>query len=222
MGSNLLQEPVTNNCQMPQPGMGKTESKCFIDVDSYKCRVKQSMPRSWIPEFGLSVKDRRVIASPHGWLTDAIIDGAQKMMKLENPALPGLQEVVTAQVQGLDVVTGEFVQVLHDGEGHWVTVSSIGLKHPAEVLVYDSKYSSASESLKTQIASLLHTEYPVIKLHYRDVQKQEGSSDCGLYALAFATALIFGRKPEECSFNQSLMRAHLLQCFEERKISCFH
>ena len=65
----------------------------------------------------------------------------------------------------MNVLTGEFLQILHNG---WVAISTIGLKHPAEVLVYNSKYSYASESLKMQTASLLHSEYPVIKLHFRD------------------------------------------------------
>ena len=45
-------------------------------------------------KFKLTVEDRSIIASPHGWLTDAIIDGAQKMMQLENHTMPGLQEVI--------------------------------------------------------------------------------------------------------------------------------
>ncbi len=85
--------------------------------------------------------------------------------RIKRTCHPICSSVVKDQVQGFDVLSGEFLQILHDGEGHWATVSTIGLKvkHPAEVLVYDNKYSSASEPLKAQIASLLHTEYQVIK-----------------------------------------------------------
>ena len=39
-----------------------------------------------------------------------------------------------------------------------------------------------------------------------NVQKQEDSSDCGLYAIADATALLFNQDPSTLFFNQSTMR----------------
>lgn len=113
------------------------------------------------------------------------------------------------------------MQILHNGEGHWLTISTIGIESPATVNVYDSKYYTASAEVKIQVASILHTEYPQIKLLFQDVQKQVGSSDCGVFALAYATALILGIKPEECLFDQNMMRKHLISCFEDKKISAF-
>ena len=113
------------------------------------------------------------------------------------------------------------MQVLHNGQGHWLTISTIEVVSPAVVNVYDSKYSSASRDLKMQIASLLHTDHSVITLLYQDVQKQHGGSDCGLFAIAYATALVHGFQPEECYFSQATMRSHLLRCFEEKKMLMF-
>jgi len=48
-----------------------------------------------------------------------------------------------------------------------------------------------------------------------DVQCQSGSNDCGLFSVAFATALCFGKQPENIPYNQSLMRSHLLKCIEK-------
>ena len=53
------------------------------------------------------------------------------------------------------VECGEFVQVLHNGRKHWLTISTIGTKHPI-VHVYDSMYASAS----TTVAALLYTTFP--------------------------------------------------------------
>ena len=42
--------------------------------------------------------------------------------------------------------------------------------------------------MKHQIAALLATQSKTIKLSFIDVQKQSAGYDCGLLALAFATA----------------------------------
>ena len=45
---------------------------------------------------------------------------------------------------------------------------------------------------KAQIASLLATKQPTIRVKFMDVQIQSGMSDCGLFAIAYATALSLG------------------------------
>ena len=50
---------------------------------------------------------------------------------------------------------------------------------------------------------------------------QSGSYDCGLFAIAFATALALGEKPELFSFEQSKMRTHLRQCLEKGEMEMF-
>ena len=81
--------------------------------------------------------------------------------------------------------------------------------------VYDSLYSSAGTCLETQIASLIQTEEPEISLKFVDVPVQAGTYDCGLFAVAFATALALGIRPKECQFNQPEMRKHLFKCLEK-------
>ena len=46
------------------------------------------------------------------------------------------------------------------------------------------------------------------------VHKQQGVKDCGLFAIAFATAICF-KQELTVPFNQEVMRQHLIQCFEE-------
>lgn len=120
-----------------------------------------------------------------------------------------------------DIQTGEFLQILHDGADHWLVISTIGVKHPAEVFVYDSVYSTASSSLQMQIASLVHTQHSHVVLNYKDVQRQSKGNDCGLFAIAFATSLVNGLQPEEYVFDQKMMRSHLLQCFEKKSVTAF-
>ena len=54
-----------------------------------------------------------------------------------------------------------------------------------------------------------------------DVPIQSGSYDCGLFAIAFATALALGEKPELFFFDQWNMRAHLRQCLESGEMKMF-
>ena len=49
---------------------------------------------------------------------------------------------------------------------------------------------------------------------------QSGSFDCGIFAIAFATALVFGRRQGDF-FSQQNMRSHLIECLEHRSITLF-
>ena len=50
---------------------------------------------------------------------------------------------------------------------------------------------------------------------------QGGSYDCGLFAIAFATALAHGMDPVECFFDQRKLRRHLYQCLVAGKLTPF-
>jgi len=65
------------------------------------------------------------------------------------------------------------------------------------------------------------TSSPAIHLQFMNVQMQAVGYDCGLFAVAFATALAFGEPPGQYHFAQEKMRCHLWSCFERRQISMF-
>lgn len=54
-----------------------------------------------------------------------------------------------------------------------------------------------------------------------NVQQQFGSSDCGLFAIAFTVHLAFRDDPQHIVFEQSQMRPHLLKCFQRKKMEPF-
>ena len=164
----------------------------------------------------LSTADHTIIKSPTGWLSDSIIDAAQKTLQ-EQFGLPGFQSVLHGQCCNFNVEPDEFIQILHNGSNHWVTVSTIGTKHP-EVFVYDNMYTKAPDRLQQQIAALLHTKEEAITLKFTKVNVQSNSNDCGVFAIAFATALCHGTSPAQLLFDESKMRHHLLKCLEQ---GCF-
>ena len=71
---------------------------------------------------------------------------------------------------------------------------------------------------KAQIATLLATEEPAIKMKF---MMQSGAYDCGLFSIAFATALVLEEQPGAFLFNQQKMRAHLIKCLEHQEMSMF-
>ena len=56
---------------------------------------------------------------------------------------------------------------------------------------------------------------------YRQCQLQDGSADCGLFALAFAAVLAAGGHPSAYLFHQQAMRKHLHQCLTMNRFSPF-
>ena len=60
-----------------------------------------------------------------------------------------------------------------------------------------------------------------INVRIMDTDKQENASDCGIYSLAFSTALCAGEDPQCLQFIQSLMRQHLLKCLNGGKMEPF-
>ena len=116
-----------------------------------------------------------------------------------------------------------FVQILYDEvRHHWFAVASVsnGIDEPV-VNVYDSLFHTASSHTKKQIACIVNTAYPRIKLNFMDVPCQNGSDHCGLFAVAYATTICYGKKPEKFIFDQGLMRRHLLKCLENNLMEEF-
>ena len=110
--------------------------------------------------------------------------------------------------------------MLHD-QNHWVTVSSVGCPF-VHVKLYDSGRSgTVSITVKQQIATILHTSQNLILVDLPQVQKQSGSSDCGLFAIAYATSVIKGEETCNSYYTQRLMRSHLLSCLEKMSMSVF-
>mgnify|MGYP000008269787 FL=1 len=161
-----------------------------------------------------------LIINPTGWLDCDIIQQAHVLLQLENPAIAGFQRPTLGPVRNFDVVSGELVQILHTGNNHWVCVSSIGCV-PGYVNLFDSLYhdSVLSQEVEEQTNDFLGGR--LIALDPKPVQQQTNGSDCGVFAIAFATCLVFGVDPTFINFDTQGMRAHLATCLRNGRISLF-
>ena len=95
--------------------------------------------------------------------------------------------------------------------------------------MYDSKFSGSelSSSLTHQLAEVYKTlktqedDVTSLAVQIPPVQQQNGSNDCGLFAIAFALHAALGDNVEELEFDQSKMRDHIQKCFGKKYLDPF-
>ena len=155
------------------------------------------------------------------WVCDVIIEKATHMLKSQFPDVQGLQYSMKSksQLSNFGPVTGDSIQIHHDGGFHWVVSTSKG----DEIFVYDSLYPKPSQNLSTQLRSCYKNfiKKDGLKVQYKNVSKQNGQSDCGVYAIAYAFDIASGKSPDQIVYNQCLMRKHLVECIEKDSLSSF-
>ena len=54
-----------------------------------------------------------------------------------------------------------------------------------------------------------------------NVAKQLGETDCGLYTIAIMTCLAYGEDPTCLVFDKTMLRPHLVECFERKSLQPF-
>ena len=112
-----------------------------------------------------------------------------------------------------------YLQVLHTGADHWVTIEIFSEK---EVRVYDSVFLKQTYHTLKQIASIVKSRSHKIQILLEKVQCQKNAVDCGIYAVAFLTDLCHRLDPASCQYASSKeLRQHLIECFEEGRMSPF-
>lgn len=158
------------------------------------------------------------------WLGDREIDHAQHLLGSRFLHVSGFQSTIvfeSLKCVHVKCPISSFVQILHVRNNHWLTVSNFHCDNDS-VKVYDSLNSSLeiSDKLACQLAALLNCSTQ-IKVEFVKVQQQEGYSDCGLFAIAFATSLCFGIPPATQNFVQKEMRSHLASCFQNGVLEHF-
>ena len=87
--------------------------------------------------------------------------------------------------------------------------------------MYGSMHGNLPTSAQRLVANLVQCQEHAITVQYIDVQWQSGGTDCGLFALVFATSLCSGQNPAATSYYQGQMRTHLLNVLSSENIQPF-
>ena len=73
----------------------------------------------------------------------------------------------------------------------------------------------------SQIASICNVKESSIEVVIQSVQQQRHGTDCGVFAIAFATSLGYGEDPSKTFYDTTKLRDHLIKCLEADKMSLF-
>lgn len=172
---------------------------------------------AWLPELNLQAKDRMILVDGD-WLTDNHIVAGQRLLSRQFPALEGLQEPVLGNVLQFKPIVSDGVQVMQTGNSHWVTL----FKTAGNIKIMDSKNMGLTRQLTHQVINLCEgDDCGTWEVHLPRMHRQRGSSDCGVFALAYATELAFKGDPELVVYEQKRLRLHLKDCLEAMKMSPF-
>ena len=177
-----------------------------------------------IDKLTLCMKERNVITTGKK-LTDIHISAAQKILHNEFPDINGLQNKLGQLKYPFSNISNS-IQIVHVRNDHWAIVTTIGIVKKQEIVVryYDSVYSTLSDDTEEALLQLYRP--PRLNLFHMRVEimktpKQGGATDCGLHAIAIATALAHGIDPCQQIFRQEDMRSHFVDCVGKRKLELF-
>ena len=148
-----------------------------------------------------------------------------ELLRQHSPSLGALYNCQWGQTLEYEAAnSSQCIQILHNGTNHWLLAcKGFDSEDSNLVLVYDSSISgdSPGQHVIYCIRQITQTEKKYLKLGLMDCKQQRDSSSCGVYAVAFATALVFGMNPAELKFDLPKMRPHLMDCLRSSSIRPF-
>ena len=223
--SNAQQHTVNQPSSIPQPTVNSTpqhtgSSSAADDVTFI--RKVQNVPKSTTDKYGrqgsMGQYEYDLIRDPNGWLDCVVIHEAHILLRQINNNITGFQRPTLGAVRQFDVMTGDFIQILHVNNNHWVCMTSIDCPN-GYVIVLDSMISQVSKELQELAKNLVGPTFKGVRKVR--VQQQHNGSDCGVFAIAFSTCLVYGQNPVSVTFDSPRMRAHLLRCLKSGTMELF-
>ena len=173
--------------------------------------------------FYLKVEDKNILLSSNAWLNDKIMDASQILI-CKALGTQDYQSVLNCQkrVKPYRAVTGEYIQLLHNGINHWF----LSFCSNSRVQVCDNLNSTLTRTSRKLIQSLYKNvgqknDSGNVRVTFLPVQKQPDGHHCGLFAVAFTAEILAGKSPIEAVFDVAQMRNHLIFCLEQGALTPF-
>ena len=220
--SNPSPQPssVSQAMPMPHPSSGNKRSTPDCDNVVFTKRAQNSsLQCNKYAQLGsLTQCEYGLIKDPLGWLDCVVIHKAQVLLSQIDKNIKGFQRPTVGAVRQFDVMTGDFIKIVHINNNHWVCMTSID-STKGYVIVLDSLMSPISQELQELAENLVGENFKGV--HKANVQQQQNGSDCGVFSIAFATCLAYGKDPSTVKFNIPQMRSHLIQCLQSGIMKLF-
>ena len=106
----------------------------------------------------------------------------------------------------------ELIQIINTGN-QWVCLGTIGCR-PGRIDVYDSLFQRVEQIAILHSCRMLMQAGDSASFTNEKVQKQVNTSDCGLFAPAFATDLCYGLNNVMEAYDQQNMHPHYVRCLD--------
>jgi len=188
-----------------------------VDNDFPPQAIQNNVTWVKVKDISLTTVDKHLLTNGQK-LSDKHINAAQRILKLMFPKINGLR-LTLLQDKPHKESTENSLQIFHIEGDHWVCATTIGASG-RKVLVYDSAYTRWSDQAISCVRKQFRRAAGNISIQ-KNVQKQRGGSECGLYAIANATSLAYGKDPIKMTYKESAMREHLCHCLSEMRLELF-
>ena len=193
-------------------------SNCVCQSDSENLAL-----REWVHNLRLTMADKEILQSGR-WLTANHIQAVNKLLRQMFPGQNGLQDTHQLSVkQTWDCSPDNFVQIIFVEHGHWACLSNVFSDRSDTIELFDSMHTipTAEGSIGQQACCIAKSAKSELCIDVIGVQMQACTNDCGLFAISMAYDLCRGIDPFTQEVIQDDMRAHLLSCFEEERMTPF-
>ena len=112
------------------------------------------------------------------------------------------------------------LQIIHSRGDHWVVATTMQC-YPGEVKIFDSVYESLDAGTLQVVKRLFDDGKELNVTMVSGAPKQQGSTDCGVFAIAVATCLAIECDPAKIVLYQTTIRSQLLKCFNSKQLTQF-
>lgn len=179
---------------------------------------------TWIKELNLLNSDRQSVLETKQPLNDRVINAAQTLLKKQYTEAQGLNNTIDVAA-GKIFLTSEkksnVVQILHDSaKNHWITVTMKNCQS-GHVSVMCSLQQLPSSSCIRTLSTYVRITGSKLTLDVLNTCKQSDAVSCGMFAIAFAEAVLRDADPCNLVLDEMKMRSHLIDCFTNGCISAF-
>ena len=145
-------------------------------------------------------------------LNDKHIGFAQNLIKSRFPLIGGLVSTLLQQKSVKGSCTTNTIQIIHcKKQKHWIVASTKWCK-PGDINIYDTLFSKLDAEGRAIVKQMFGLKQMKC-INMVKVQKQQGTKDCGLFAIAMMTSLAHDEDLSDITYDQSKFRSHLIKCF---------